>query len=291
MVQMLRILALWLASAGLWAADTVTTPFRGVTHIYRTGTAPRDLHIHIVRIDLDTPGLRFKLTPPGGSRETVRQTTVEFLRQEHAQVAVNAHFFMPYPSAEMDSWLVGYAASEGKVFSDFESPEQSYAILANAPAIALDRRNRAVVVRQGRRPGVMVWTAVSGSAQIVTEGVKTIPRYGEGELTPGGPGGYSDAKSWYDAVRARTAIGLTRDGGTLVLFTVDERGGSGGMTVGEVAEMLIRDGVFDALNLDGGGSTSLAMQDPATGEATFVNVPTDPKGRAVASSLALIVDP
>ena len=143
-----------------------------------------------------------------------------------------------------------------------------------------------------RKPEIEVWTAVSGSAQIVTSGVKTIPHYREGELTPGGPGGYSDAKSWYDALRARTAIGLTRDGRTLILFTVDERGGSAGMTVGEVAEMLIRDGVYDALNLDGGGSTSLAMQDSATGEAALVNVPTDPKGRAVASSLAvLVVDP
>jgi exopolysaccharide biosynthesis protein len=291
MIRMLRILALWLAAAGLWAADTVTTPFRGVIHIYRTEAAPRDLHIHILRIDLGTPGLRFKLTPPGGSRETVRQTTLEFLRQEGAQAAINAHFFMPYPSAEMESWLVGYAASEGKVYSDFESPEQAYAILANAPAIALDRQNLAAVARKGDWPPLAIWTAVSGSAQIVTGGVKTVPRYREGELTAGGPGGYSDAKSWYDAVRARTAIGLTRDARTLVLFTVDERGGSGGMTVGEVAEMLIRDGVFDALNLDGGGSTSLAMKDPATGAASIVNVPTDPKGRAVASSLALIIDP
>jgi exopolysaccharide biosynthesis protein len=289
---MVRILVLWLAAAGLWAADTVTTPFRGVTHIYRTETAPRELHIHIVKIDLAAPGVRFKLTPPSGPRETVRQTTLEYLRQEHAQVAVNAHFFTPYPSPEMESWLVGYAASEGKVYSDFERPEQSYAIMADAPAIALDRTNHAAVVRAGRRPEIEVWTAVSGSAQIVTAGVKTIPRYREGELTAGGPGGYSDAKSWYDAVRARTAIGLTRDARTLVLFTVDERGGSGGMTVGEVAEMLIRDGVYDALNLDGGGSTSLAMQDPASGDASFVNMPTDPKGRAVASSLAvLIVDP
>ena len=62
---------------------------------------------------------------------------------------------------------------------------------------------------------------------------------------------------------ARSAIGLSRDGRTLTLFTVDARGGSEGMRVGEVASMLIEDyGVWVALNLDGGGSTSLAMADP-----------------------------
>jgi exopolysaccharide biosynthesis protein len=228
---------------------------------------------------LTAPGIRFKLTPPSGARETVRQTTLEFLVQERAQLAVNAHFFVPFPSEERESWLVGFAASEGNVYSKFEQPAQSYAIAANAPAIAIDRDNRATVVTDERMPA---WTAVSGSAQIVTGGRKSIPRYQTGELTPGGPGGYSDAKSWYDAINARTAIGLSRDRRSLWLFTVDARGGSLGMSVGEVAEMLIREGVHDALNLDGGGSTTLAM------DGAIVNVPSGgPQGRSVASNLAV----
>src|SRR4051812_33365281 len=114
MIRMLRILALWLAAAGLWASDTVSTPFRGVTHIYRTETAPRDLHIHIVKIDLTAPGISLRLTPPRGRRETVRQRTLDFLRKEHAKVAVNAHFFTPFPSKEKEAWMIGYAASEGR---------------------------------------------------------------------------------------------------------------------------------------------------------------------------------
>ena len=94
------VLALWIIArvAALWAADTVEHPFLGVTHIIRTETAPRSLHIHIVKIDLTAPGIRFKLTPPGGKLETVRQTTLAFLNQEHAQIAINAHFFMPFPA-------------------------------------------------------------------------------------------------------------------------------------------------------------------------------------------------
>ena len=72
--------------------ETVTTqPFAGVTHISRQEVTPRKVNIHVVKIDLATPGLSFKLTPPGGSRETVRQTTLDFLKQEKAQIAVNGH--------------------------------------------------------------------------------------------------------------------------------------------------------------------------------------------------------
>jgi exopolysaccharide biosynthesis protein len=280
----IRLLWVWFLAAAAFAADVVTTPFRGITHIDRTETAPRELRIHLVKIDLTARGVRFKLTPPSGSRETVRQTTLEFLDQERAQIAINAHFFVPYPSEDRESWLVGFAASEGKVYSTFERPAQSYALVANAPAIAIDRENRVSLVVDDR---ATAWTAVSGSAQIVTAGVKTIPRYATGELTPGGPGAYSDTKSWYDAVNARTAIGLSRDRRTLWLFTVDAREGSRGMSVGEVADMLIREGVHDALNLDGGGSTTLAMEDPQ-GTRRIVNAPTGaPPGRSVASNLAV----
>ena len=77
-----------------------------------------------------------------------------------------------------------------------------------------------------------------------------------------GPGTFSNEKSWYKVATARTAIGLSRDGRTLTLFTVDVRGGSDGMRVGEVADLLMADyGVWNALNLDGGGSTSMAMEE------------------------------
>jgi exopolysaccharide biosynthesis protein len=132
------------------------------------------------------------------------------------------------------------------------------------------------------------FTAVSGSAQIVTAGRKTIPSYGGGGLTPGGPNAYSNADSWYERLNARTVIGLSRDARRLVLFTVDRAGGSLGMTVGEAAEFLIAHyGVWEALNLDGGGSTSLAVQGRG-----LLNVPSEGgSGRALGSSLAIFAGP
>jgi exopolysaccharide biosynthesis protein len=143
----------------------------------------------------------------------------------------------------------------------------------------IDAQNHARIVHYG--DDVQFYNAVAGSAQIVTNGVRTIPVYGEGELTPGGPNNYSNADSWYERVAARTAIGLNRDASELV-FLVIERA-----TVSQAADLLIRDyGVWDALNLDGGGSSSLAIEDPVTQEGGLRN---SAEGRAVGSNLALIV--
>ena len=298
---MLRtLLAGILALSALHAADVVAHPFAGITTIARSETVPRKLSIHVVEVDLTAPGIAFKLTPPGGALETIRQTTVEFLKQEHAQVAINAHYFLPFPSPKPEADLVGLAASNGTVYSACETPAQSYAIVDRAPAINIDRANHASVVHcdagapDGRRvrESVVLWNTVAGSAQIVTNGVKTIPTYGV-ELTAGGPRNYSAANSWYDALQARTVIGLSRDNTVLYLFTVDRAGGSLGMTVGEAADLVIRDyHVYNALNLDGGGSTSMAMEDPATHEALMVNQSSDnPNGRSVGSSLAIFARP
>ena len=288
--RLLAAAVLLSAGALLHAEQRVTQPYVGVTHIDRTETAPRAVHMHIVQIDLTAPGLRFRLSPPAGGREVVRQTTLEFLKQEHAQLAINAHYFLPYPSVDTDAWVIGIAASDGRVYSAFESPDQDYALLADAPGVNIDQANHATIVHRRLRQGsggqggdgtqieepVTLWTTLAGSAQIVTGGVKSIPDL-----------------AWYTLVNARTAIGLSRDGRTLTLFTVDKSGGSEGMQVGDVADVLLRDyGVWDAMNLDGGGSTTMVLEDPVTHEPSVVNTSSDnPAGRLVGSSLAVFARP
>jgi hypothetical protein len=304
---MKRLAALILAMAtallvpprlGAWQ---VTQPFVGVTYSVKEATQPRSLRMHVAQVDLTAPGLRFKVSPPGGDREVVRQSTLNFLIQEHAQLAINAHYFLPFPSEDQTAWIIGLGASDGTVFSAYESPQQSYALVADAPGINIDRENHATVVHRdpayadGRhvRETVTLWNVVAGSSQIVTGGQITVPVYVDdahpgGTLQPGGPNNYSNAKAWADATTARTAIGLSADRRTLTLFTVDVRGGSEGMRLSEVADVLIREfGVADALNLDGGGSTSMAMEG-ADGTPSIVNVSSDnPAGRVVATSLAV----
>ncbi len=286
------------------AGEVTEWPYNGVTLITRTNTVPRSVILHLVRIDLTAPGIRFKLSPPAGGRDTLRQTTLEFLTQERAQLAINAHFYLPFGTPEVEANLAGFAVSEGVAYSPFEPQplgtnyaDQSYAILPYAPALNLDRCNRASILTHDVaspdpwqfQQTASLWTAVAGSAQIITEGRKTIPTY-TGAPTGLNPiNGYSDLYSWYDALRARTIIGLSQDRKTLFFFTVDEIGGSLGMTLGEAADLLIGDyQVYDAINLDGDGSTTLAMEDPGTGTGRIVNnCSGGPLGRSVGSSLAV----
>lgn len=293
-------------SLNLQGGQIVTTPFLGVTLITRTETSPRTENMHIAEIDLTAPGIRLELTPPGGTLESVRQTTLSFLNQEHAQLAINSHFFLPFPSSDPNAMLIGLGASNGNVYSSFEAPVQSYALLANAPALNIDSSNHASIVHDDTnfadgkhvQENVTLWTTLAGSAQIITNGAKSIPTYldathPDGLLTPGGPASYSNSNSWYALNNSRTLIGLSQDNRTLFLFTVDNAGGSRGMSVGEAADFLITNyGVYNALNLDGGGSTTMAMQNPVTGISGIVNVSSDnPSGRAVGSNLAVFATP
>ena len=297
----LAVLALAIAALPRIDAWQVTQPFVGITYSIKTVSEPRPLRMHVAQVDLTAPGIRFKVSPPGGEREVVRQSTLNFLIQEHAQLAINAHYFLPFPSEDKTAWIIGLGASEGNVFSAFEAPEQSYALVAYAAAINIDRDNHASIVqidpsfadRKHVRGNIPLWNVVAGSSQIVTAGRVTVPYYRDdnhfdGELDPGGPNNYSNAKPWADATTARTAIGLSQDRRTLTLFTVDVRGGSEGMRLSEVADVLIADfNVADALNLDGGGSTTMAMEG-ADGVPSIVNVSSDnPSGRVVATSLAV----
>lgn len=88
----------------------------------------------------------------------------------------------------------------------------------------------------------------------------------------------------------RTAVGITSSG-HLLLVVVDGRQApySVGMSLSELAEFLRALGAIDALNLDGGGSTTMVARDPASGELQIVNRPSDKEGeRAVGDALAVV---
>jgi exopolysaccharide biosynthesis protein len=81
----------------------------------------------------------------------------------------------------------------------------------------------------------------------------------------------------------RTAVGFSKDSTQLFLFAVDGRQShSAGMTLHELADLMISAGVYHGLNLDGGGSTTMVVKD------SVVNIPSDGIERAVGNGLLVI---
>ena len=84
----------------------------------------------------------------------------------------------------------------------------------------------------------------------------------------------------------RTAVGFSADSSRLFLITVDGRRESdSGMSLVELARLMLDLGVYEGMNFDGGGSTTLVV------DGQVVNSPSDKTGeRAVGSGLLVVID-
>ncbi|MFI9062246.1 phosphodiester glycosidase family protein [Streptomyces sp. NPDC053429] len=93
-----------------------------------------------------------------------------------------------------------------------------------------------------------------------------------------------------DTAAPRTAVGLSDGGRRLRLVTVDGRQrDSGGLTLTGLGRMMRRLGASEALNLDGGGSSTLLAGRSGTTALTVENSPSDGALRPVPNGLVLTV--
>lgn len=119
--------------------------------------------------------------------------------------------------------------------------------------------------------GAVPRTAVGGRELLVVDGVAQN-HDGEGNNT----------------AAPRTAVGFSKDGRTMQILTVDGRqADSGGVTLTELALMMRRAGSYSALNLDGGGSSTLVARQPGSDALRVENSPSDGSERTVPNGLAL----
>lgn len=256
------LLALLLVAPALHAEKRTTEPFLGIRVHEITFDKPRPLVIRVAEIDLKHPDIGFLVTPGNGdpngdepgdpNDETTRQTTLKFLEEHNAQLAINASFFK---MGVVDTDNLGLVVSRGEPVSPFRG---------DWPAINIDPKNRVSIVHgedgtfNVTQPnnGVELYNAVSGSDQIVTDG-KPIENQPDREF--------------FTIAHPRSAIGVTKKN-KLLLVTVDGRqpGYSEGIPLDELALLMIELGAVQALNLDGGGSTTLVIADP---EPRLLNTP------------------
>jgi len=116
--------------------------------------------------------------------------------------------------------------------------------------------------------------AVTGSAILLENGqVPTKFSYVSGGINTKSP---------------RTAVGSSRSGKELLLVTVDGRQNSSlGMTLTETANLMIDLGAYNALNLDGGGSTTMVAREPGKNTINIVNNPSDGYPRRVSTAIGV----
>ncbi|MEV4413167.1 phosphodiester glycosidase family protein [Catellatospora sp. NPDC049609] len=139
---------------------------------------------------------------------------------------------------------------------------------AGADALAGLAVGNAVTVGYAPRGGTGAQVAIGGNLVLVKDGVATTVAH------PKNP---------------RTAVGFSADGLTMWLVVVDGRTtASVGMTYVELAAYMKSLGADDAINLDGGGSSTLVARMPGATSVSVRNAPSDGAQRAVPNGIGFV---
>lgn len=92
-------------------------------------------------------------------------------------------------------------------------------------------------------------------------------------------------------VHPRSAIGYSEDGLTIWFVVVDGRSAqSRGVTLPELADIMAEVGAYEALNVDGGGSTTLVTQDEHWLDIVVRNAPSDGVERKIPNGVGVFVE-
>lgn len=253
--------------------------YEGVLYRRLVRVFPRPMIAHVLTIDTKAKGIGFLVTPADtdGDRPLKARTTSHFLEEFGVQVAVNGDGFSPwwsrsvadyYPRAGDPVAPFGFSASSGNIYGDGENDGD----IGVEPTLYINRRN---ALSFNNRPN-NVHSAISGDRMLVLKG-EIISDLDNSEVEP------------------RTAVGINRNGRYLYIVVVDGRQPfySAGATFVELAEILVEQGAFAAMSLDGGGSSTLVVEGE-DGLPRLLNAPIDNyipgRERPVGNHLGIFVE-
>jgi exopolysaccharide biosynthesis protein len=211
---------------------------------------PRPVVLHVATIDLTRPQLNILVTPYQQNSDQYQlsaMTTSEFLDRHKLQLAVNASYFHPfnedspwnyYPKSGERVNAVGQAISQGNIYSD-PFPKSTWAM------ICFDAQNRVQILPQPTCPNG-TQQAVSGNEMIFVN-QPPDPTVAKAQ----------DADKPYP----RLILAQDKPGKRLWAIAVDGKqpGYSEGVKLKELIPFLRQLGADRAINLDGGGSTTMVM--------------------------------
>ena len=244
--------------------------FKGIEHAVGTndpniaGNFPELQVVHCVRVDLTDPDVQFFTTPMASSyvaesRETLTLSVPDFLKQYKLQVAADANFYNANPggadpgSEGIPCEVYGLQISTGAVVSAQTSTD--YNGDPRAASLLFTTNKQPMFVFRNLPPGTNtagIYTAITGFYPIVSNGVNF---------------GIAASNSYPDSsihtLQPRTAYGVSKDIHYLYLLTIDGRqpGYSDGAYDVETGYWMTNCGAWNAINMDGGGSTALYMAD------------------------------
>ncbi len=250
--------------------------FQGIDHAELATDTPRYLVVQALRIDTSAEGLELSTTPGNAEAplDTNGQTTRAFLEEHGLSVAINTHFFSPCCNrvAGEAKDLIGLSIAQGEMVSPHTDTGQRDLFIFEA-GLYDDSSMDVVMLPEDSLEQIASFTpthAIAGRAVLLN---------GESQ----------DGRDDFSASRhPRTLVGLSDDHNTLYLVTIDGRqpAFSTGASLSEAAAIMSYLGASDAINVDGGGSTTMVLRDP-DGASQLLNSPSGGNERVVGSNLGL----
>ena len=180
----------------------------------------------------------------------------------------------------------GYSITDGQRAGVRMVVVQDGRVVANTTELSSDKRISGQVL-VGRGPGAEQLEQLRvGASATLRYGLSREPAFaisGERILLMRGRTKVTDDQ----ILHPRTAVGIDRDTGRVLLLAIDGRQShSRGYTLVELARMMRRLGAESALNLDGGGSTTIAGRN-RKGSRAVLNQPSDGTQREVADGIVV----
>ncbi|MGW7053208.1 phosphodiester glycosidase family protein [Streptomyces sp. NPDC054887] len=237
---------------------------------------------------------------PGGAGRVLQlyfEGTLTLPGGTHPLAAYNA---ANVPAGGVGAYTAGWGAADRALTVDAATPVAEAAV-RDGRVVAVDDRPgtgpvpEGTTVLVGREAGAAVLGALKPGDPVTMEyRARTdggpVPRTAVGGrellVVDGVPQNHDGQGN--NAAAPRTAVGFSRDGGEMQVITVDGRqADSGGVTLTELAVMMKRAGSHSALNLDGGGSSTLVARAPGSDALRVENGPSDGSERTVPNGLAL----
>jgi hypothetical protein len=210
--------------------------------------------IHIVEINVALGTIRPIITEPdrpNSDNPYNARTTSQFLSSSGVQLAINGGGFEPW----YDYGLV-YSPHTGDAVAPLGTT-----VVGDFSYTYEESQKRPMLGFGGGRPVEINW--VAGNAQFVVSGIRIL--VDNNTIVEGLEDSDSDP---------RTAVGVSEDGHHLIIVIVDGRqlGYSQGATLQELAEIMIEYGAHRAMELDGGGSSTLVIEGE-NGQPVLLNSP------------------